>query len=218
MDLDNDEDVTVILGAHNYYDNGESGRLRIRSRKHWVHENFSMPFAENDLGIIELPYAVNFTDQIRPIKLATDKDIDARMNHDADDKEIIVVLSGWGYQNSDYEPAEILQTARMKLISYDDCIKFQNHYIEKLTRNHICAIGRDNRTGHAVLPCDGDSGSPLILDETQELIGITSYVKDAENGSALNYNDCKTEIAPAVFVRIPAYLNWISEKTGMKFE
>ncbi|CAG9804336.1 unnamed protein product [Chironomus riparius] len=216
MDIDKDEDVTVILGAYNYYNNKESGRLQIRSHNHWVHENFSMPFAENDLGIVELPYAVNFSDQIRPIKLSVDKSIDARISRD--DKEIIAVLSGWGYQSADYEPAEILQTARMKLISYEDCIKFQSHFVEKLTRNHICAIGRDNRPGHAVLPCDGDSGSPLILDETQELIGITSYVKDAENGIALHYNDCRTDIAPAVFVRIPAYLNWISEKTGMKFE
>lgn len=216
MDIEKNDEVTVILGAHNYYNNGETGRLRIRSRKHWLHENFSMPLAENDLGLIELPYAVNISDQIHPIKLSRDKDIDARINHG--DKEIIVILSGWGYQNTHNRPAVLLQTARMKLIPYDECTKFQNHYVEKLSRNHICAMGRDNRPGHSVLPCDGDSGSPLVLDETQELLGITSFIKDAENGNALSYNDCRTEIAPAVFVRISAYLKWISEKTGMKFE
>lgn len=42
-------------------------------------------------------------------------------------------------------------------------------------------------------------------------------MKDAENGKP-GKNDCSTDVAPAVFVRIYPYLNWISEKTGMKFE
>lgn len=56
-----------------------------------------------------------------------------------------------------------------------------------------------------------------MLVDTQELIGITSFVKDAENGIP-GRNDCDTDVAPAVFVRVSPYLNWISEKTGMKFE
>lgn len=56
----------------------------------------------------------------------------------------------------------------------------------------------------------------MVVD-TQELIGVTSFVKDAENGKP-GKNDCSTDVAPAVFVRIYPYLNWISEKTGMKFE
>jgi Trypsin len=159
MDLNENEEATVILGAHNYYDNGEAGRLRLKSRKYWIHENFSMPFAENDIGLLELPYAINFTDQIRPIKLSTDKNFDGN----GTEREIIVILSGWGYKDADYQPAEILQTARMKVIPYDDCIKFKSHYVEKLTRNHICAMGQDNRPGQAVLPCDGDSGRHSIL-------------------------------------------------------
>ncbi|KAG5681849.1 hypothetical protein PVAND_011257 [Polypedilum vanderplanki] len=208
------DDVVVILGAHNYYNNGETGRLEIHSRKFWVHENFSMPLAENDLAIIELPYSVNFTDQIQPIKIATDENFEEKINNN--ENETIAVTSGWGYQNIDYEPAEILQTARMKLMPFEECKKFQSHFIEKVTSNHICAIGYDNRPGHATMLCGGDSGSPLTIDG--QLIGITSYIKDAENGTALHYNDCKTEIAPAVFIRIPSYLKWISEKTHMEFK
>jgi secreted trypsin-like serine protease len=215
MDMDENEPVAVILGANKYYNSEEPGRLRLTSRKYWIHENFSMPNAENDLAIIELPMTVNFTDQIRPIKICKDQNFDK--HRDADAKEIIVVLSGFGFMNNSHRPAENLQTARMRLIPYDECLKFQSHYVEKLTRKHVCAIGRNNRPGFAVSPCDGDSGSALVLADSQELIGITSYVKDAENGSALHYNDCRAEEAPAVFVRIPSYLKWISEKTGIKF-
>jgi secreted trypsin-like serine protease len=233
MSLTDKDEVRVILGAHNYYNPEEAGRIMVRSRKYWVHENFSMPLAENDLGIIELPQPVEFSDQIQPIKLMTDENFDANLT---EARETIAVISGWGYQNSEYEPAEILQTARMKLLPYSECKKYQGHFVEKMTQNHICAMGYDNRPGHATMVidtilsfgltqssfssqvCDGDSGSPLVAADSLELIGITSYIKDAENGSALHYNDCRTEIAPAVFIRIPSYLKWISEKTGMKFK
>jgi hypothetical protein len=149
MSLNEHDEVSVILGAHNYYNNGEPGRLRIRSKKYWTHENFSMPYAENDLGIIELPFSVNFTEQIQPIKIMNDTKFDS--NLDEEQKETLAVISGWGYQGSDYEPAEILQTARMRLLTYKECEKYQPHFVEKMTRNHICALGYDNRPGHATM-------------------------------------------------------------------
>lgn len=56
-----------------------------------------------------------------------------------------------------------------------------------------------------------------MLVDTQELIGVTSFVKDAENGTQTG-NDCSTDTAPAVFVRVAPYLDWIASKTNMKFE
>lgn len=61
-------------------------------------------------------------------------------------------------------------------------------------------------------------GSPLILEKTGELIGITSYVKDAEDGRPLSRNACDSSTAPAVYLRIASYLEWISEKTGLRFD
>lgn len=150
MDLDRDQAVTIILGAHNYYDNGEEGRVRVISRKFWIHENFTMPSAENDLGIIELPEAINFTDSIHSIRISTRENIE-------NGKEIIAGLSGWGYRKGEYQASEMLQTSRLKLIPHEDCIKFQGYYVETLTKNHICAIGHNNQPGKAVMPCDGDS-------------------------------------------------------------
>jgi len=47
-------------------------------------------------------------------------------------------------------------------------------------------------------------------------VGILSYVKDAENGVDLGKNDCKSNV-PAVATRIAFYLDWIAEKSGLKF-
>lgn len=150
MDLNKYETVMVILGVHQFYNNGEKGRLRVYSKRFWIHENFTMPSAENDLGIIELRDAVNFTEYIKPIKISTKKDIE-------DGKDIIAGLSGWGYKKDEHMPAEFLQTAKLKLISHEECIKFQGYFIEKVTKNNICAMGYNNQPGKAVMPCDGDS-------------------------------------------------------------
>ncbi len=151
MDTYENEEVIVILGAHNYYNNGEEGRIRLKSKKYFIHENFTFPSAENDIAIVELPQKVNFTDSIQPIKLSAKDSIE-------NEKDTLVVLSGWGYRNGERLPSVNLQTAKMKIISYEACLKFKNYYVEKLTENHICAIGDKNEPGRAVMPCDGDSG------------------------------------------------------------
>lgn len=150
MDVDKDQPVLVILGVHNFYDNGEEGRVRVVSKNFWIHENFTMPSAENDLAIIELRDAVNFTDYIKPIKISTQEDFE-------DGKEIIAGLSGWGYKKGEHMSAEFLQTAKLKLISHKECIKFQGYFVEKVTEKNICAMGYNNQPGKAVMPCDGDS-------------------------------------------------------------
>lgn len=152
MDVDKDQTVTVILGVHNYYDNGEKGRKRIVANKFWIHENFTMPSAVNDLAIIELPEPVEFTDFIRPIKISTKKDLEM-------EKETVAVLSGWGYTSKEVRmSSEILQTTRLKLMPYDECTKFQDFYIEKITKNNICAKGTSSSSGKPISsPCDGDS-------------------------------------------------------------
>jgi secreted trypsin-like serine protease len=58
----------------------------------------------------------------------------------------------------------------------------------------------------------------MFLAESNELIGITSYVKDAENFKDLHENVCDSNEAPAVYLRVASYLNWISEKTGISFD
>lgn len=57
-----------------------------------------------------------------------------------------------------------------------------------------------------------------MLAETNELIGITSFVKDAEDGKPLWFNECDDSSAPAVYVRVASYLAWISAKTGIQFD
>lgn len=202
------ENIVLSLGAYNYYDNGEKGRIKLKSTKYWKHENFSMPSAKNDIALIELPKKVFFTDTIQPIKVSKKESLE-------DEKDFVVLLTGWGNTQKGY--ATNLLIAQMKIVPYNECIKFEGFYVEKITKNSVCAVGFKNLSGAPVMACDGDSGSPLVDANTHELIAITSFVKDADGSGNFNKNDCSSDFVPAVFVKIFPYLSWISEKTGLKF-
>lgn len=153
MNLEQDERFTVVLGSHNYYVSDDDQKVvKLRANmKFWKHENFTMPSAVNDIAIIELSKNVTFSDNIKPISISRDKLID--------DKRVVAVIAGWG-ETEKTEP-DVLQTAKMKLIPINDCIKYQKHFIETLTETNICAFGVQEKSGlnRTIGPCDGDSGS-----------------------------------------------------------
>ncbi len=51
-----------------------------------------------------------------------------------------------------------------------------------------------------------------MLEKERVVIGIASYIKDDEG-----FNDCEKGL-PTVFTRVNSYLDWISEKTGIKID
>lgn len=63
----------------------------------------------------------------------------------------------------------------------------------------------------------GDSGASLVSVKTKKILGVLSYVKDAENGHDIGFNDCKSRV-PAVATRIQPYIEWINEKSGLNFK
>lgn len=153
MDLVEGQPITVILGDRNFHTYKRNNVIKLHGvMKYWMHEGFSMPSAENDLAIIELSQPVEYSENIKPLNISKDALVDK-----AGDK-VVAVLTGWGLKEG-YEPAKILQAAEMKLIPIDDCMKFQEHYSEKITKNHLCGIGLKNEPKRPVSACDGDSGA-----------------------------------------------------------
>ncbi|CAG9807574.1 unnamed protein product [Chironomus riparius] len=198
--------VTVTIGTNTYFENDEENpyAMVIKSNKTWMHEKFSLPSAVYDIGIIELPKNVTFSKSVRPLKISTKRNVENDFN------DLEVISAGFGYPENSAGPSTFLLYARLKLISLKECKKFKEYYIEDLNQDHICISSIRGQ------PCDGDSGSPVISTKTRELIGIISYIKDAENGVDISFNDCQS-IVPAVATRVSSYLDWISEKTGLKF-
>lgn len=204
MSVRNGTSVPVNVGAHKYYGNKASDGKTIYASKFWIHENFTMPSAVFDIGVIELPEALVSSEKISWLKLSTKLNADL----DAEDKE--VYLAGWGYTEYSYGVADELRWTKMNLMPLDECMKYKDHYVEDMNKDHICTRKTEG------MPCGGDSGSVIVSSKTHKILGIVSYVKDAENGIDMGYNDCDSDI-PVASSRISSYIDWISNKTGVDF-
>jgi hypothetical protein len=146
MSIKEGEDhAKVFLGAQVF-----RGGEQVHSDKFWIHENFTMPSAVNDIGLIELK------NQIIPSKEVNFIGIDPRVNVDYDENGREVIIGGWGElliffskQNNLNQKLNLgyhaphtnsyqLRFTTMKLMPFHECKKFNNFYIESLTKDHIC--------------------------------------------------------------------------------
>ena len=142
----------------------------------------------SDIALIKLPSPVNFTKVIQPITLSCKSS-----------NWVGVTAIGNGYMlNKNRAP--ILQYAdKLKTISLFLCVF---NYPKVAFRTGImCAVGLDESS-----VCMGDSGGPLIDNDSNKLVGITSF------GPA---HGCDFGLAQA-FTRVSAYTKWIEKKTGIK--
>jgi secreted trypsin-like serine protease len=70
--------IKVTVGAHEYYGNSESDGVMVESRVFWMHENFSMPTAVNDIGLVQLPEKIVVSVKVKPIGVDLRLDVDDR--------------------------------------------------------------------------------------------------------------------------------------------
>lgn len=133
--------IKVTLGAYDYYGSSHSDGDLVLSDKFWIHENFSMPSAVNDIGIIKLPVPIVPSDKVDFIGIET------KAYPDYDFKKREVVIAGWGHVRPS-RPAKQLMYTKMKLLPLNVCYRYKSHYIESLTARHICA------TKISGMPCE----------------------------------------------------------------
>jgi secreted trypsin-like serine protease len=122
----------------------------------------------------------------------------------------IGTLSGWGFRDTRtrHDP-NVLYFINEEILSNEECaIQNENPAYPPTKSSEICISTQNGKTA-----CPGDSGSPLIVRNGtvgEILVGITSYVD-------LN-TTCNAETAgPVVFMRVSYFMDWIEEKTGLKF-
>lgn len=193
--------IKIDVGFYHRY---RAGGKILYSDKYWMHENFTMPSAVYDIGIVELPEALVESDNIKWLQLST------KLNAESDFEDKDVEVAGWGHTEFYHGISHELQYANMTLITLNECKKYKSHYVEDLNDDNICT----ERVKGA--PCDGDSGAALVSKKTNQILGVLSYGKDAENGIDMGENDCNANV-PVVFTRISSYIDWIKEKTGLNF-
>ncbi|XP_049799181.1 brachyurin-like isoform X1 [Schistocerca nitens] len=149
-----------------------------------------------DVGLVRWSQPITITDYVTPIRLpAKAQASESFAGWDA-------IVSGWGLTSNDaWTVSSYLKYINVKIWTNADC---QNiHGSDLVDDNAICAMGTQGQ-----LPCNGDSGGPLSVQESdgqRTVVGIVSW------GTA---NDCESG-EPDVFMRVTAFLDWIGENAGI---
>ena len=149
---------------------------------------------ENDIAMIELVDAVPLNECIGLVCLPNE-DV-------ADDDECFI--TGWGALYSDGPSPDILQEAKVNIVSNSDCDA--DYGVGAIADDMLCAQGV-NSAGEATDACQGDSGGPLVC-----VSGGASYV--LHGATSWGYG-CADEPYPGVWSRVKSFRDWIDELMGL---
>ncbi|XP_011210977.2 serine protease 1 [Bactrocera dorsalis] len=154
------------------------------------HKSYSSLTLANDISLIKIP-SVSYTSYISNIalpKISSSYSTYSGVN---------AIASGWGLiSDSATAVNSQLQYAQLQVIDNSVCAKTYGSLT--VTSKTICTA-----TPSGTSTCSGDSGGPLVADGV--LIGVTSFV---------HKNGCQSG-APAGFVRVTYFLDWIKENSGV---
>lgn len=113
---------------------------------------------------------------------------------EADFTEKLGLVAGWGkVHETDEELSDVLRKMEVTIISTIIC---ELPYFLSLDFTQICTTG----TGEFNI-CNGDAGSPLVVDGV--LAGIVSFITDF---------GCEVGL-PAVYTRVSSFVDWIKENS-----
>ncbi|XP_032058318.1 trypsin II-P29 [Aythya fuligula] len=173
--------IQVRLGEYNI--DVQEGSEVVRSSSVIIrHPNYSSRTLNNDIMLIKLASAVEYSADVQPIALPTSC---AKAGTEC-------LISGWGNTlSSGTNYPELLQCLQAPILSNQEC---QDAYPGEITSNMICIGflegGKDS--------CQGDSGGPVVCNG--ELQGIVSW------GIG-----CALKGYPGVYTKVCNYVDWIQE-------
>eukprot|EP00075_Anas_platyrhynchos_P025987 XP_027315240.1 trypsin I-P1 isoform X1 [Anas platyrhynchos] len=173
--------IQVRLGEYNI-DVQEDSEVVRSSSVIIRHPNYSSRTLNNDIMLIKLASAVDYSADVQPIALPTSC---AKAGTEC-------LISGWGntLSSGTYYP-ELLQCLQAPILTNQEC---QDAYPGEITSNMICIGflegGKDS--------CQGDSGGPVVCNG--ELQGIVSW------GIG-----CALQGYPGVYTKVCNYVDWIQE-------
>lgn len=195
--VDGFDAIDVFLGAHNVREASEEGRLEFAAADFFAHPEYNPSTIKNDIGLIRLPQAINFTDNIRPICLPSHSEEDEKF------AGLDTPASGWGKPTDD---ATAISPVLREVVAHTITNLICKLELFTVTATNICISGKDGKS-----TCNGDSGGPLHTftdDGRYKQIGITSFglVFGCEKGFH------------AAFTRTSKYLQFIETHTGLQID
>ncbi|XP_074720764.1 serine protease 55-like isoform X1 [Strix uralensis] len=160
-----------------------------------IHGNFDRMSMENDIALILLRSPIEFSNQKVPICLPFIQDVNTWQH---------CWVAGWGTTHAEtgVSTSPVLQKARMKPISREQCLK----RIPQLEENMLCA---DLEKGGGA--CQVDSGGPLVCSYWNTMrwfqVGIVSWGQD-----------CAEKPNHEIFLSVYSYRSWIETETALMWK
>ncbi|KAJ6643474.1 Venom serine protease Bi-VSP [Pseudolycoriella hygida] len=193
--------TTVRLGEHDLSDESETNIVDIPVVKVRGHPDYSKLDKRNDLAVLYMERAVEFSTQIRPICIPINDPLRSK-----DYVESNPFAAGWGLTEKGSK-SSILLEVQVPVLSNEECKEKYNAIKSVVSQKQfdsavLCAgiPGKDS--------CKGDSGGPLMAPEfaagkfVYYQIGIISYgIGCAEN-------------VPGVYARVQTYVDWIQQRVA----
>jgi len=150
-----------------------------------VHPDNNHDDLDNDIALIELNEAV-----VGVTPIAYDTATNDRPNSTS------LETAGWGMRDmGDNSGSTHLMEASVPLNNRDTCNNLDTPYNGSVTDNMLCAGNLSGGSG----VCHGDSGGPLIVNNT--LIGIVSW----------GGHPCAGENKPGIYTNVKRYAGWIAD-------
>ncbi|KAM7119537.1 serine protease 55 [Ciconia maguari] len=195
-------DLTVVVG-------GTDLSLPLEEHKPdslILHENFDRMSMENDIALILLSSPIEFSNEKIPICLPFIYDINTWQH---------CWVAGWGATSAGFvnrslltcwlavavPASHVLQKARMKLISREQCLE----RIPQLVENVLCAELERGERG----ACQVDSGGPLVCSYWNTMkwfqVGIVSWGED-----------CAEKPNHEILMSVYSYRGWIETETAIR--
>lgn len=178
----------------------DDNALSMTSTQMFIHPEYNPSNLNNDISLIQLPTALNFSTNIQPINLIP--------SSQANNNFIgtVATIAGYGLVDDEYlENSPVLLYAQMNIINNSACTSIFGSDV--VISSTLCAQAPDG-TNQSI--CSGDSGGPLLVTDSSGnymQIGINSFVA----------KDMCSEGYPAGFGRLSSFLDFVRSTTGINF-
>jgi trypsin len=176
------DDIYLLAGTNLL----DTGGTAYNVSKIIKHQDFNTTTIWNDIALIKIEGKFEFTDVVKTIGIG---EVSGGQSS---------TIVGWG-STKDGDPNE-QQYTEVTTLTPDDCAQLAEAAPYNLERGpgQVCALGSVD-----VGPCHGDSGGPLLFNNT--VVGMVSYALDP--ACAKGY--------PDIYTRAAYYAEWIDESISL---
>lgn len=189
--LPQDSVIKAVAGKTNLFA-AEDEHQQTRFIEHYtIHQNFSGGISGDDLALLRVSEAFEWTHSVQPIRLPRTKAVPTGK----------ATVFGWGSTSEDFMPEfpDTLQLAQTIIVPYEQCEEvLGGEGATPLLPSNLC-------TGHeegGISACNGDSGGPLVKTDEEgvnTLVGIVSW----------GFYPCGGPRSPSIYANVASYMDWI---------